>query len=214
MPPISGGMGIETDIIVTAFTPRFATACKPLFRREGGNVNDPLDRGGATNRGISLRFLVGEGKIDLDDDGFADFDLDMDGDIDARDIRNLSKLDAMWLYNRCFWNRLGCESFPVPLGEAMFDQAVNGGLVAARKLLQRAIVRVTGISLKIDGVVGQTTRDALRIALGNGNAGIVKLMAAYRVAAADRYRAIVAADKTQTRFLAGWLNRAADLGVA
>jgi lysozyme family protein len=45
----------------------------------------------------------------------------------------------VFLYNRHFWEPLGCDALPMPLGEALFDQGVNGGLTAARKLLQRAI---------------------------------------------------------------------------
>jgi lysozyme family protein len=58
-----------------------------LIGVEGGRVNDPLDRGGETKYGVSLRFLAAEGAFDDDGDGKADYDLDMDGDIDGADIR-------------------------------------------------------------------------------------------------------------------------------
>ena len=62
---------------------RFDTAFRHLLGEEGGYVNHPADRGGATNWGISLRFLKAEGKIDANRDGRHDLDLDMDGDMDV-----------------------------------------------------------------------------------------------------------------------------------
>jgi lysozyme family protein len=209
------------DIVVTAFSARFSAAYAKVAAFEGGFVNDPADRGGATNRGVSLRFLVAEGKLDLDADGVADFDLDMDGDIDVADIRALSKVDAMFLFQRCFWNRLDCESYARPLGEAMFDQGVNGGNTAALKLLQRAINQVlarfpnfTGrpAILSVDGAIGAATRGALDWALKLPAAGMPRLIEAYRDEAAARYRAIVDRDPSQRRFLDGWLRRARELG--
>lgn len=213
--------GQDQEIVITAFSERFRAAYPKVGALEGGFVNDPLDRGGATNHGVSLRFLIAEGKIDVDADGIADFDLDMDGDIDVADIRKLSKSDAMYLFQRCFWNRLDCESFPRPIGEMLFDQGVNGGNVAANKLLQRAINDVFARFyshpdrpdlLDDDGKIGDLTRAALDWVLKLPAAGMPALIQAYRDEAADRYRGIVARDPSQRRFLDGWLRRARELG--
>ncbi|MAM39321.1 MAG: hypothetical protein CL949_15700 [Erythrobacter sp.] len=203
-------------IVVKAFTDRYLRAFAKLLGIEGGYVNDKVDRGGATQFGISLRFLVAEGKIDDDGDGFADFDIDMDGDIDGADIRQLTILDAKILYKECFWNRLDCGSFPEPIGEMLFDQAVNGGLSAAAKLLQRALNAITRdkrfrtIPLKVDGVIGDQTRARLDTYLNRF--GEEAIVAAYREAVKDRYHAIVRSNPSQARFLRGWLNRADRLG--
>lgn len=189
---------------------RFAAAWARLLRTEGGYVNAASDRGGPTKYGVSLRFLAAEAR--LDPAIRTRFDLDMDGDIDGADVRRLTPALAEQLYDRCFWTRYGCEDLPSPLGEAFFDQAVNGGAVAAGKLLQAAINRVSGARLAQDGAIGATTKAALRAALIRP--GMTALMAAYRVAAADRYRAIAAADPSQRPNLAGWLHRAAELGEA
>lgn len=210
----------ENLIVVQGYSHRYARAVRHLLGIEGGYVNDPVDRGGATKYGISLRFLVGEGQIDLDGDGIADFDLDMDGDIDGADIRKLTVGDAIFLYHRCFWQRLDAEGFAEPIGEMMFDQAVNGGLVAARKLLQRAISRCLAESnssqkpaaLNDDGALGEKTRAAFDWVLRWNSLGVTTLVANYRRVVKDRYRAIVAADPSQQRFLRGWLRRADLLG--
>lgn len=210
------------EIVVLGYPPRFVAAVRRLLGIEGGYSNDPVDRGGATQYGISLRFLKAEGGIDLDGDGLADFDLDMDGDIDGADVRLLAKANAIFLYYRCFWQRYALNDFAAPLGEAMFDQAVNGGGASARRLLQKAINRCLfkpaafssdrPAMLTEDGVIGAQTRTALDWVLKRPALGMPALIVAYREAAADRYRAIAAADPKQARFLKGWLRRAADLG--
>lgn len=200
-------------------SPRFSRALANLLKTEGGFVDDPHDRGGATKFGISLRFLLAEGRIDSNRDGFADFDLDMDGDIDGADVRKLTPEHAATLYWRCFWVPVGAEDFARPLGEALFDQAVNGGLLSARKLLQKAvnacIAKMPGgkiAPLVVDGKIGPTTLATYQRVLTWPALGMPSLIGAYREAAQARYRAIVAADPSQRKFLGGWLVRAAKLG--
>lgn len=202
-------------IVVTAFSERFEHAFADLLGIEGGFVDDPVDRGGATKYGISLRFLKAEGQIDEDLDGYADFDLDMDGDIDGADVRRLSVGDAKSLYKRSFWEVLECESFPQPIGEMLFDQGVNGGNHAAKKLLQQAINAVLRagqyrtIPLKVDGQIGDRTLSAFN-SMWERHA--TQLVIEYREAVKDRYHAIVRRNPSQAKFLKGWLNRAERLG--
>lgn len=208
-------------ITVEGYSRRYAAAARKLLVIEGGFVDDPKDRGGATKYGISLRFLAAEGAFDEDGDGKADFDLDLDGDIDGQDIRLLTRGDAVYLFHRCFWMPLQADTFPAPIGEMMFDQAVNGGAVAARKLLQRAInnslllipASKKGVALlKVDGVVGVATRSCLRQVLEWPGLGMPALVTAYRDAVRERYRAIARRFPSQQRYLEGWLARAAELG--
>ncbi len=205
----------EPEIVVRG-SRRFVRAFAKLLGIEGDFVDDPVDRGGATKYGISLRFLAAEGAFDDNGDGFADYDLDMDGDIDGRDVRLITIDQAGYLYHRFFWTALECESFPEPIGEMLFDQGVNGGATAARKLLQRAINACfarTGYSLiEVDGKIGPETRGALDKVLANGWLGMDAFVEAFREAARDRYRAIVRRYPKQKRFLNGWLNRADELG--
>lgn len=212
------------EITVTAYGPRYHAAVDELLGIEGGYVNDAADKGGATKYGISLRFLAAEGMFDEDGDGKADFDLDMDGDIDGLDIRKLTVGDARYLYHRCFWTPLGCETWPAPIGEMLFDQGVNGGMNAAKKLLQRALNQsliearqkfgsnTSPDPLKVDGVLGVKTREALVWVLRYPSMRMPAIVANYRAAVRERYRAIVARNPSQQRFLRGWLARAERLG--
>jgi len=216
------GTSQQGDVItVEGYSRRYAAAVERVLQAEGGLVDDPSDRGGTTKFGISLRFLAAEGAFDADGDGKADFDLDMDGDIDRQDIRKLSRGDAVYLYHTCFWQRLQAETFPAPIGEMLFDQAVNGGLVTARKLLQRAINNVLLQSpgaqrgtalLAVDGKIGLNTRAALQAVLGLPWLGTAALVESFRDAAKERYRQIATRYPAQKRFLAGWLARADRLG--
>lgn len=210
----------DPEIIVEGYSSRYAAAVKELLGIEGGFVNDKVDRGGTTKYGISLRFLAAEGAFDSDGDGKSDFDLDMDGDIDGQDIRALTRGDAVFLYHRCFWTPMRAEGFPKPLGEMLFDQAVNGGRMSSRKLMQRAIntclmqsrVAARPELLKVDGRDGQATGKALVWVLDFPGQGMPALVEAFRDAVRERYRQIVARYPSQQRFLRGWLARAERLG--
>jgi len=205
----------DQPIVVTAFSDRYLRAFASLLGIEGGYVNDPVDRGGATKYGISLRFLRAEGAIDEDADGYADFNLDLDGDIDGADIRKLTIGDARSLYKRSFWQAMDCDSWPEPIGEMLFDQGVNGGALAAKKMLQQAINavlragRYRTIPLKVDGKLGDLTRSAFA---SMWQRHPEQLVIQYREAVKDRYLAIVRRNPSQAKYLKGWLNRAERLG--
>lgn len=203
---------LQNDITVYGYSQRFVDEVRRVLVKEGGHVNDPVDRGGETKYGISLRFLVAAGDIDKDADGFADFDLDMDGDIDGADIRKLTTGDAIYLYYVHFWKKYECDHYPKPLGEAIFDQAVNGGGRAAQRLLQQALnILPLSVDIADDGRVGMQTRAALDEAIRRHS--MDEIIDAYRKAARIRYRSIVARNPSQQRFLRGWLNRANAIGV-
>lgn len=211
----------DDPIVVNGWSPRFSRAVADVLKTEGGYVDHPRDPGGATKYGISLRFLKVEGKLDLDGDGIADFDLDFDGDIDGADIRKLTLQQARVLYNRCFWQAAACDGLPPPIGEMVFDQAVNGGLNASKKLLQTAInicLAKSGGALTappeiaVDGVVGAQTLDAMTWIIRWNRLGTSALVVGYREAAAARYRDLVHRNPKLRVFLKGWLRRAANLG--
>jgi lysozyme family protein len=209
---------LPEEILVQAWSSRYAIAVTDLLKTEVGFVDDKVDRGGTTKYGISLRFLVSEGKIDLDDDGRADFDLDGDGDIDGFDIRKLTRGDAKFLYHHCFWKRMDCDNLPRPVGEMMFDQGVNAGIGSARRLLQLAINRCLTRAasappqLKVDGAIRKQTLDAMNWVLRWGALGMPALTDAFRVEVRLRYRAIAERHPSQKKFLRGWLARADRLG--
>jgi lysozyme family protein len=103
----------------------------------------------------------------------------------------------------------------------VFDQAVNGGIVTSRKLLQRAInsslmlippKQCAVAMLGVDGGIGDKTVAAMRFAINWPTVGATGLATSFRDAARERYRAIVRRFPAQKKYLDGWLARADRLG--
>lgn len=189
---------------------RWAALLRRILVVEGGFVDDPADRGGTTKYGISLRFLKAVGRIDANRDGFADLDLNFDTVLDGQDIAALTPEIAGQLYLKHFYLGPGFWVVPRPFDAALFDQAVNAGTTAAIRILQRALNQFGPPRLAEDAVLGNLTLAKL-LELKRTGAPVLQ---AIRDQAAARYRAIVAADPSQRRFLKGWLRRAQELGRA
>ena len=100
-------------------------------------------------------------------------------------------------YRVNFWDRVrGDDITSQSIARSLFDFAVNAGDKVAIKLAQ-IVIGVTP-----DGAPGEKTLAAL-------NAADPELFTArYTLAKIARYRDIVARDKTQGKFLLGWINRA------
>ena len=111
-------------------TDAFHSAMQWILAAEGGYTNDPADRGGETNLGISKRAHP------------------------HVDIRTLTITKAAEIYRRDYWDRLRCDEMPAGLALAVFDAGVNQGPTKAAKLLQLA-VRVIP-----DGIIGPDTLGA------------------------------------------------------
>ena len=186
---------------------RWAAIYARLLKTEGGYVNNPKDPGGATKYGISLRFLAIRGLVDVDRDGYADFDLNRDGRIDALDVKLLSPAQAEALYLRLFFIETGFWSLPRPLDAAVFDFGVNAGTGTSVRLLQKAINALTAPPLKADGRLGPATRRGVVQALKSG-----PLLTKFRDQVAAHYRYLVAHNGDLQQFLNGWLNRVKELG--
>ncbi len=183
---------------------RFGAVFARLMRIEGGFSNSPADHGGATNYGLSLRFLA---QAELPAPIFREIDANNDGAITVSDIAAMTTETAEDVYYEAFWPL--ASGMPMPLDAAVFDQTVNDGQVAAIRLLQNALNRC-GAYLHVDGQFGPLSRTA--VANIATRRSVSCILDAYRLAAADRYRLIATEDPTQFRFLAGWLRRAAELG--
>lgn len=116
------------------------------------------------------------------------------------DIRNLTEQQARDIYKRDYWDRVcGDRINSQPVAEAIFDFAVNAGAVTASKLTQMAIGNT-----RPDGVMGANTVAQLNAAINRPE----DFIASYTLLKITRYAAICNKDKTQTKFLLGWINRA------
>ena len=174
--------------------PCFRKALTVVLNHEGGFVDDPDDPGGATNFGVSLRWLRTLGELG---------DIDRDADIDVDDIHALETHDVAKLYHDQWWAPHGYGAFPDPaVAIKTFDLAINMGARAAHRILQRAIRASSGEALIDDGIIGPVTRQALAACV------TASLLAAMKSEAAGQYRLIAATKPRLTKFLHGWLSRA------
>ena len=111
----------------------WAKAIEFVLDAEGGYGNDPNDKGGETNFGISKRRYPNE------------------------DIKNLTKERASELYKKDFWEKCACDQLPSPLAIAVFDAAVNQGETGAGRMLQIALQFTGAADQEIDGIIGANT---------------------------------------------------------
>jgi len=187
-------------------SPRFEHAVGFVLRAsiEGGYSNNPRDRGGPTNRGISLRAVR---QLDADKrlPAFlrAELDIDADGDIDGDDVPGWTRETALKFYRLFYWDAIHGDLLPWPLALIVFDAAVNQGVDSAVRQLQQ-LCRIPE-----DGIVGSVTiAEAARLA-GADDAQHEWAARRLIVARLARYRTLADADV----FFDGWAGRMLDLYV-
>jgi lysozyme family protein len=169
----------------------FKWAFEVVHEIEKGLVDNPRDPGGITNHGISLRFATDVG--DLDNDGRLDLDIDGSGQVDAGDIRKMTKEDAATIYEAYFWKLLRCPELQSEgLALQVFDAGVNQGRGAAVGLLQASL------GVVVDGKLGPKT-----MAAANAVANRLDLIVEYSARRAFRY----ATTKNFDAFGLGWMRR-------
>jgi len=155
-----------------------------LLALEGGFVNDPHDKGGATNMGITLGSWRTMG-----------YDKDGDGDIDAGDIKKLSRSDLEMFLENFFWDRWRADEIrDQKLAEMLVDWtwcSGKWGIVIPQRILL----------VPDDGVVGPETLSAV-----NTSNPDKLLMSIYNARLAF-LRNLVRKDYSQLRFVKGWVNR-------
>ena len=158
-----------------------------IFKWEGGFVNDPLDRGGATNMGVTLATWRQVG-----------YDKDGDGDIDAADMRLLTRADATVVLKKFYWDRWKADQI---VNQSVADILVDWvwasgkwGIVIPQRLL----------GVADDGSVGPKTVTALN------SANQQEIHGKIADARATFIDDLIRHDPTQERFRKGWMNRLRD----
>lgn len=157
-----------------------------ILKWEGGFVNDPVDRGGATNKGVTIATWR---KVGYDKDG--------DGDIDVDDMKLLTQADFEHVL-RIYWNRWQADKIKSQALANILVDWVWGSGAWGIKIPQRIL------GLMDDGKVGRNTLSAINAADPKS------LFAKIYVARLKFLENIVTKDPKQKRFLKGWKNRLAD----
>ena len=180
----------------------FETAVEKVLEHEGGYVDHANDPGGATNYGISLRFVKQSTGIDLDVDG--------DGDIDADDIKAMTPDQAKEIYKTEFWEKYGYDMIEnSDVATKIFDMCVNMGPRQAHKLVQRACNAATNSKdLVEDGILGNKSFEAVNeigLALTSSSASLLDPI---REVQSNFYKTLAEKKPKLQVFLKGWLRRA------
>lgn len=102
-------------------------------------------------------------------------------------------------YRVNYWDDIQGDKLNPIVASSIFNFAVNAGVSVASKLAQICVKTAP------DGVIGARSVDALN------RIDPELFVASYALAKVARYRDIVMRDRTQIKFLLGWLNRALKL---
>jgi lysozyme family protein len=165
----------------------FKILADKIFKWEGGFVDDPTDRGGTTNMGITLATWR---KVGYDKDG--------DCDIDADDIRLLTPSDARFILRKYYWNRWRADDI---ISQCLADILVDWvwasgkwGIIIPQRILK----------VKDDGIVGPATLNAVKT---SDKANFHEQVYEARV---TFIQGIIKNDPSQEKFEKGWMNRLKD----
>ena len=180
---------------------RFDDAFRVVLGFEGGYSNDPDDKGGATNYGITYNTLN-----NAKTKGWVPFNVT---------LQNLKIEHAKIIYKKGYWDVVQADSLPHPLDLILFDSAVNHGPNTAIKLLQKSLNTLLPYAeLKVDGIIGPLTLKAVRDYEGlqddpgsHNKSNIRYLCIDVLMNRVELYLSIVLNNKSQEKFLKGWLNR-------
>ncbi len=179
---------------------RFDDAFKIVLGFEGGYVNDPADRGGETNYGITASTLES-----AKTKGWVPSNVT---------IKNLKLDHAKNIYKKGYWDVVKADSLPHPLDLIIFDMAVNHGPSAAVKLLQQSLNSILKVSssLAVDGIMGPKTLAAVKDVISmdhnmwlQPNSLVRYLCIDVLMNRVEFYTSIITNNKSQERFFKGWI---------
>ena len=164
-----------------------------ILKHEGGYVDDPDDKGGATNFGIThavySRFLKKQtGKEATKDD-----------------VKNMPVEHAIEIYTDQYYFEPKVDELPETIQEQALDMCVNHGPRNAMRILQRAGNQINQAKIEEDGRFGPNTKQCIVSASDKEGQAFNNVIADQR---ADFYRRIVENNASQGKFLKGWLRRA------
>ena len=172
-----------------------------LVGREGGYTNNPNDRGGETNWGITALVARAFGY--------------------SGSMQLMPKETAISIYRDRFWIQPHFDQIAMidpNIAEELLDTGVNMGPATAGKFLQRALNVLNQDqrsfpNLTVDGGIGKMTIAALKAFLQvRGSDGKTVLLRMLNAQQSVRYMEIAEANTSQEDFEFGWqLNRIGEL---
>ncbi|KQM96648.1 glycoside hydrolase family 108 protein [Sphingomonas sp. Leaf25] len=165
-----------------------------VIDREGGYVDHPADRGGATRFGITKGVARAEGY--------------------TGDMRHFPRAQAVQLYRRRYWLAPGFDQVAKrapALAAELFDTGVNMGPTVAAGFLQRTLNALNRGArdwpdVNLDSAIGTRTLAALDAMLASrGPAAEAVLVKAINALQGERYLRLAETRPANEAFLYGWL---------
>src|SRR4051794_29751913 len=182
-PTIVDGEAGASHVVAEPADARVGDAMKFVLGWEGGFADDPDDRGGRTNKGVTAAVY----------NGWRDRKK-----LPRRDVKLITDQEVHQIYLEDYWLAAKCDRIGDPIGLVQFDTAVNMGPGRALRFLQAAA------QVQVDGRFGSATMDACTAC----DMGV--LLSRYCAVREAFYRRL-ATKPGQGKFLRGWLNRLNDL---
>ena len=164
---------------------RYNDIMETVFKWEGGFVDNPFDNGGPTNWGITHKVLAQWRGV---------------SGVTREEVKKLTKEEAADIFSAKYWKRIRGNSFHAPVDLIMMDGAVNHGVPAMSRMLQKTL------GIDETGRIGKETIAAVE-AYATTSEAIDTL--AIKLADARKMRYITHEDAQH--FLAGWRNRLNDV---
>lgn len=151
-----------------------------VLEREGGYVDDPADRGGATNFGITQRTYDAWTKA-------------------HKPVKGITRQEIEAIYREGYWDTVRGDDLPEPLNLVMFDSSVQHGPHRASVWLQELI------GVDADGAIGPVSLQALTNA--TQAVGVAPVVYFYLIKRKLFYAQIIKDNPSQVKFKNGWGNR-------
>jgi len=176
---------------------------------EGGYVNDPVDTGGETYKGISRRFnpdwsgwnIIDEVKKTLTNTAHL-----------TRLLENNTALQqrVKALYKQLYWSPFRGDDMPQELADEMFDTSVNMGVGRTVTFLQRGLNILNRNATMYpdmveDGSYGPTTHRLLHVYLTKDD--VHYLVKVINILQGAHYINFMTKSPVQEKFARGWLAR-------
>lgn len=178
--------------------------------REGGYVDDPVDRGGETHRGVARKF-------NPDWEGWALVDrLKRENPQNFKAVINENvelSLLAKELFRVRYWVPIrGDEIRDQHIANKVFDTGVNQGVARSVRYLQVGLNRLNRnekdyADIQVDGKFGDRTLATIGEFLELEKGRPDYLLKLLNLMQAAHYLDVMNRDSTQERFARGWLNR-------
>jgi len=157
------------------------TKLVPIIKHwEGGYVNDPTDRGGATNKGVTLstyRAFYGRNKT-------------------AADLKNITDSQWSYIFKKGYWDPMGGDYINnQSIADLLADFAWGSGPGTAARHIQ------TLVGVNVDGKVGPKTIAAIN---NSNQSDLFQRLKNDRINFVNK---IVASDSSQSKYVNGWKAR-------